>query len=122
MVGPKFSIAGGYGYRNQNILKRFRRNKAHAHGPGGRRAGPDLHERVRAPVRTYAEYSLTKIEAHCRSMQPCLVQFARTCPSRSERSFEPVAAFPLFAEEMKRIHDAVPRSRGIKRGTTKFTV
>lgn len=39
-------------------------------------------------------------------MQPCLVQFARTCPSRSKRSFEPVAAFPLFAEEMKRIHDA----------------
>lgn len=31
-------------------------------------------------------------EAHCRSMQPCLVQFAWTCPSRSERSFEPVAA------------------------------
>lgn len=24
-------------------------------------------------------------------MQPCLVQFARTCPSRSERSFEPVS-------------------------------
>lgn len=71
-------------------------------------------------IGTYVEYSFTKREAHCWSMQSCLVQFARTCPS--ERSFEPVVAFPLFAEEMKRIHDAVPRSRGIERGTTKFTV
>lgn len=29
-------------------------------------------------------------------MQACLVQFARTCPSRSERSFEPVGERPLL--------------------------
>lgn len=54
-----------------------------------------------------------KREAHCQSMQACLVQFARTCPSRSERSFEPVGERPLFLDEMKRIHGASSRSRGI---------